>query len=192
MSEIRTRHLWCLISLLIRYVDHNNSGLVDANEIMRALRMWNLPFVPEHVEQMVQQMDTDDDGFVNYREFIDAFARGSTAMASVGRSDVWTSAIAAPPAGVTGHLRRTLADSETLEKMLKALRRALHAHFPAPRGSGCDPFAAFQAMDAAHKGTIDRREMAKALKSFKVPHCLARNGPPHAHRHAQLRSSDCP
>jgi hypothetical protein len=47
-------------------------------------------------------------------------------------------------------------------------------------------------MDAAHKGTIDRREMAKALKSFKVPHCLARNGPPHAHRHAQLRSSDCP
>ena len=158
-------------------MDHDNSGLVDVDEIMRALRMWNLPFVPQHVEQMVQQMDTDDDGFVNYgfvnyREFLDAFARGSTAMASVGRSDVWTGAIAPPPAGVTGHLRRTLADSETLEKTLKALRRALHAHFPAPRGSGCDPFAAFQALDAAHKGSIDRREMAKALKSFKVPHCF--------------------
>jgi len=154
------------MKLAFRYVDLDGSGRADKDEIMRALTMWNIPHERQHVENMIMEMDADSDGHINYKEFVDHLARDTVAPEATMRTpDSWRNVITADNGIDTepmGRFRRNMADNETLEKIIKALRRAVYKTYP-------DLFTAFQKMDYDHSGYIDRKDMERALRTFKVP-----------------------
>ena len=133
---------------------------------MRALTMWNIPHERQHVENMIMEMDADSDGHINYKEFVDHLARDTVAPEAMMRTaDSWRNAITSDTGIDTepmGRFRRNMADNETLEKIIKALRRAVYKTYP-------DLFTAFQKMDFDHSGYIDRKDMERALRMLKVP-----------------------
>ena len=58
-----------------KYVDLDNSGTVNRQELDRALKLMGIELPPERIEYLWRKIDRDGDGEVDYKEFVDAFAR---------------------------------------------------------------------------------------------------------------------
>ena len=68
-----------------RFVDTDNSGTLDRNEIRRAMDMWNIPIDDEKLDDLIAACDADGDGNVVYNEFVDVLARDTVAPAALGK-----------------------------------------------------------------------------------------------------------
>ena len=69
----------------LRYVDLDGNGRVTQKEIERALHMWNIPIDPEQIAELMASCDQDEDGGVDYDEFVDALARDTVAPDAMGK-----------------------------------------------------------------------------------------------------------
>ena len=68
-----------------RFVDTDNSGTLDRNEIRRAMDMWNIPIDDKTLDDLIAACDPDGDGQVVYNEFVDVLARDTVAPAALGK-----------------------------------------------------------------------------------------------------------
>lgn len=53
-------------------IDTNMSGTIETAELKTAVRKSNMNLTEEEIEQIVKQTDQDDNGLINYHEFIAA------------------------------------------------------------------------------------------------------------------------
>ena len=58
-----------------QYVDLDNSGTVNADELDRALQMWGLQLPRAKVDALMSMCDTTGDGEISYAEFVHALKR---------------------------------------------------------------------------------------------------------------------
>merc|ERR1712151_1433880 len=56
-----------------QHVDLDKSGTLERSEIARMCAGWNIHDL--NVDELLQHCDTNGDGVLNYREFVDAFAQ---------------------------------------------------------------------------------------------------------------------
>nr|AAX77685.1 calcium-binding protein isoallergen 2 [Ambrosia artemisiifolia] len=64
--------------------DANKDGKISSNELGEALK--NLGSVsPEEVQTMMEELDTDGDGFISYEEFTDFYNANRGLMKDVGK-----------------------------------------------------------------------------------------------------------
>ena len=68
-----------------KFIDVDNTGTIDAQEIFRALDLWNIPLSRQDVDRLVKQCDSDGDGRISYDEFVDTMARDTVAPAAMGK-----------------------------------------------------------------------------------------------------------
>ena len=71
-----------------QFVDTDRSGTLSMSELRRALDMWNVQFDPTTLEQLVRQCDSDGNGGIDYKEFVDALARDTVAPSAMGKRDM--------------------------------------------------------------------------------------------------------
>ena len=68
-----------------RFVDTDNSGTLNKQEIKRAMDMWNIPIDDSSLNDLIAACDADGDGNVVYNEFVDVLARDTVAPAALGK-----------------------------------------------------------------------------------------------------------
>ena len=71
-----------------QYVDLDRSGTLDKKEIARALDLWNIPIDHDKLDDLIAACDSDGDGQVDYKEFVDVLARDTVASAAMGKRDM--------------------------------------------------------------------------------------------------------
>ena len=67
------------------YYDLDNSGTIDAEELKRAIKFFNIPLDEEALQGMIEKCDKDGDGQISYDEFVDSLSRDTVAMAAMGK-----------------------------------------------------------------------------------------------------------
>jgi len=67
------------------YVDVDNNGTINAEEIRRAMHMWGMNLDDEKLAMLMAQCDTNGDGEIEYDEFVDHLARDTVAPAAMGK-----------------------------------------------------------------------------------------------------------
>jgi len=58
-----------------KYADLDNSGTLNAGEIEKVLKLWNVPIDEEEIAKLMNHCDKDGDGNVSYHEFAAALER---------------------------------------------------------------------------------------------------------------------
>ena len=130
-----------------KYVDLDNSGTVNRQELERALKMWGIEMSPAHVAQLWKACDTTGDGEISYAEFVSALARDTAG------STVAPAAPAAP---------RLTAQEQMQKDMLRATEDSLNSRFSNMR-------QAFKYVDLDNSGTVNRQELERALQMWNLP-----------------------
>jgi len=74
-----------------QYIDLDRSGRLSRAEILRALKLWNIPVDGERMEALMEVCDKDGDG-ISYEEFCDTLARDTVAPAAQGKRDMQSGA----------------------------------------------------------------------------------------------------
>lgn len=67
------------------YYDLDSSGTIDAEELKRAIKFFNIPLDEEALQGMIEKCDKDGDGQISYDEFVDSLSRDTVAMAAMGK-----------------------------------------------------------------------------------------------------------
>ena len=129
-----------------QYVDLDNSGTVNADELDRALQMWGLQLPRAKVDALMSMCDTTGDGEISYAEFVHALKREATKPTSLAKQDK----------------KAILTADQKLEKgAQKKAQEALNAKF-------ADMHKAFQYVDLDRSGTVSRQELERALDLWGV------------------------
>ena len=68
-----------------QHIDIDGSGKVDANEIGRAIKLWNIPMTEDKLAGLIQKCDKDGDGGITYDEFVDVLARETVNPEAIGK-----------------------------------------------------------------------------------------------------------
>jgi len=74
-----------------QYIDLDRSGRLSRPEILRALKLWNIPVDGDRMEALMEVCDKDGDG-ISYEEFCDTLARDTVAPAAQGKRDMQSGA----------------------------------------------------------------------------------------------------
>ena len=162
-----------------KYVDLDNSGTVDEDEIRRALKMWNMPIAAEDVKRLVERCDKDNNGQINYDEFVDALARDTVAPAAMNKRGMQSKEAMGTDAfemidKQLGHgfdLKHAMANegapAMTARKLKPGELQRQAADAIASRFT--DIHKAFQYVDLDGSGTVDEHEIRRALKMWNMP-----------------------
>ena len=59
------------IRKVFRVFDKNDNGFISFNELRRVLRNLGEKLSDEEVVEMIEEADLDNDGHINYEEFVD-------------------------------------------------------------------------------------------------------------------------
>jgi Ca2+-binding EF-hand superfamily protein len=70
-----------------QFMDVDNSGRIALPEIERAMHMWGLGdgMTKDKLRMLLVQCDSDGDGHIDYKEFVDHLARDTVAPAAMGK-----------------------------------------------------------------------------------------------------------
>lgn len=172
--------------LAFRYVDLDNSGTVCRAEIKRALKMFNIPCDDHHLNELMAKCDHNGDDHIDYKEFVDALARDTVAPAAMGKRGMQAQEAMGVPdldpkwikfsgwkpdqnVKMPSHehplarMESRGVDIETrANKAIQIAHDVMNSRFP-------DAFDAFQWVNLAHTGGIDKSELRRALQLWNVP-----------------------
>lgn len=166
-----------------QHVDLDNNGTIERSEIIRMCDGWGISGVD--VDELLRHCDTNGDGVLNYREFVDAFAQ-DTVQRGVTLWQIGDTRMCAavtpervnPAAGVFGlkaprrfgepmrpiNCAQGIAEQHLVPisdtALLLAMRQRVQQRYTSPR-------QAFQRI--AGNGGISPHEMAGAIKHWNLP-----------------------
>jgi len=69
-------------------VDKDRSGMISKEELLDALKLWNVPIDPRAVQALVKKMDEDGNGMISYQEFVDLLARDTVTLGAMHKHDM--------------------------------------------------------------------------------------------------------
>jgi len=159
------------------YVDLDNSGKLNREELRRALDLWNIPITDAKIDELMAACDADGDGEVDYKEFVDVLARDTVAPAAMGKRDMQSkeamgvdaqafldkvkvkNAKATINEAGAGVPVRVNIDAKQLQKQATD---AIAAKFT-------DVRKAFHFVDVDNSGGVSEAELYRALDLFNIP-----------------------
>jgi len=162
-------------------LDTDGSGLIGADELRRALHMWNIP--SDNVELLIHAADENGDGQVSYNEFVDALARETVADAAMGKRGlqsleamgVCSQDLLAQQMGHVKHKNVKMdlhsgegTDFHAGETKLKR-KDLVSLTSSAMTSRFTDMFKAFQYLDVDRSGLIGEKELRRALVMWNIP-----------------------
>merc|ERR1712216_357633 len=168
------------------HIDVDNTGYIDAAELKRAMRMWNVELSERELDALMSRVDTDGDGQVDYTEFTDHLARDTVAPAAMFKHDMQSleamgvdsqemlaemlghkkvknfaapkSVDAAPKKSMRTAVSNAMAERNRVIDMAKS---AINSRF-------ADMHKAFHHIDVDNTGYIDASELKRALLMWNV------------------------
>jgi len=168
------------------HIDVDNTGYIDAAELKRAMRMWNVELSERELDALMSRVDTDGDGQVDYTEFTDHLARDTVAPAAMFKHDMQSleamgvdsqemlaemlghkkvknfaapkNVDAAPKKSMRTAVSNAMAERNRVIDMAKS---AINSRF-------ADMHKAFHHIDVDNTGYIDASELKRALLMWNV------------------------
>jgi len=175
-----------------QYVDMNGDGSLDAREMRRALDMWNIPLDDKTLKDLMRACDANGSGEVDYKEFVDMLARDTVSVAALGKRGMQAKeamGVSDMDAEFLGHGRakgaqgfrnvelsanvggkrvtggpavnRDISEAEKTA-FVSAASEAINSRFG-------DMHRAFQSVDLDHNGTLNEKEIRRALDLWNIP-----------------------
>jgi len=164
-----------------QWIDLDGSGDISKAEMERALRLWNIRYSKEELDALFAQIDTNADGCVSYKEFVDGLARDTVqkGLASWERADMRATRPeqANAAAGVFG-----VVESKRVGERPRVINAQQGMHGTPRDGMGTKTAAvealnsrfrnmrlAFRFVDVDNSGTISLTEVERALQLWNIP-----------------------
>jgi len=163
-----------------KYVDIDNSGTLDEDEIKRALQMWNLDVDSETISRLMKQADANNNGQISYDEFVDALARDTVAPAAMNKRGLQSKDAMGVGAyemldQQLGHGNKVKHAYAINDNSATALVRTANAGdlqkqvTEAIANKFTDIKMAFRYFDVDNSGSVDEKEIKRALQMFNIP-----------------------
>ena len=128
-------------------IDDDNSGTIDKQEMAKALKVLRIDVSSREIDDLFRRFDTDGDGRMGYTEYLaflgfnkDAARRGSI----------------------------LIERKSELQSLVDRIRLKIEDNLGSGAQSGSRVKEVFAEIDDDRSGTIDKREMTKALKVLRV------------------------
>jgi len=164
-------------------IDIDNSGSIGRNELNKALKLWNVNLTEAEMDALWARCDVNNDGDIDYKEFVDTLARDTVAPAAMGKRDMQAKeamGVADLDPAFLGHYHQKnykigeATAGPTIKKVVAGMSEhfdvgaalslasdTINAHFS-------NMFKAFQYIDVDGSGSIGAPELKTALLQWNV------------------------
>ena len=140
-------HYYPILLQVFADIDDDNSGTIDKREMTKALKVLRVDVSSREIDDLFRRFDTDGDGRLGYAEYLEFLGFNK----EVSRRS------------------STMVDRRSdLESLVDRIRLKIEDNLGSEAQSGKRVKEVFADIDDDNSGTIDKREMTKALKVLRV------------------------